>query len=1133
MPDRLLGVVKHLAFFRLDAIRLLLGAAIATSFVRSAQSAGTGIPLERMPESAAAIIRNAIRGFNQTNAPARLARFGVRSIDATRIRQTNEAALVILERMPLPDLSRFQRVRYRRKDSPGPNAELFDGRWWMPTNGNQLVLFDESFRTQMLPRGSLEAFESGDYRKELEEVIGVLNGSNTLRQCHYDWQEIILFPEPELIPKTGLLWRHALSAAWIGYTNQAAQLLHHALLWNPGSPLWEMIHTSARNSFLQGLQSLREGEAYSVVAGHWTTALQADAAKALPKHLEEYVTLARKQADEFSRLTASLVENPDALPPQARVRYDFGLLPYSTTERRAGPLAQVEARFIGFGREAVPSLMEFLSDRRLTRFVGRHPWFRGGNYPDSDNVVVRVQDVALSCIEQIAGQRFLRDDPRPGLFSTHAESIRSSVMAGVSAWWTLHGQATDEAWELARLGKLPVSERVKELKDLETRRSDTTNILSLLMGWADENRSNTYDLELLLGALAERGDFSKTPLLREHWNQRRYARGDFLLRYGTAEEIGALRDYERQIQFSRSSPTMPNYIHAVVKILQTGFEDAGKLTNHLLLPVLLDGLEHRSVATIRRDRMGAQHVELSYADVCMEGLISLTGHDEGFVISQAASAKAAAIERWRRWWAETGQHAYLEQHPEVRPAFSGDIAGDVASVRPFDVPALAIVDSAETGTRIRYDMPRTDVLSLLRDRQITMRRAGNAFRFRFVSATAERRWFSDARAVSLLLSETNQLPATVVPAMHIDAVAVALPDSRGRTWLSRGLDSSDSIAIFDGEIRTVLTRPAGPYGPGDSYRAFSLAVPLADGAMLFSGRRDKRIHFFDQDKHTEFQDVRGFLRPENHKVILKSLNHPWHPARFHDRDGSFLRLVKDRDSNLWWTDGQNLGAWINGQEFTASRTDRALGAQGFFVHAWLFPLRSRPGVILANVANRAGKFVPDQNQLTKVAEAAFPAPSLGDTGEAWPRFVPDSQGRLWGSGRESVAFDENLSQVATHSGQVLIEDEDQGLWFAKFNHSLDVVLMRMTKEGKESRLSLPGMRATPYPATDGSVWVLTENELWRIVPGRDGLKVAEEFPVKVPGYARIWSDRRGRVWLLTLSGAVTRRSTVDCYATRR
>ena len=85
----------------------------------------------------------------------------------------------------------------------------------------------------------------------------------------------------------------------------------------------------------------------------------------------------------------------------------------------------------------------------------------------------------------------------------------------------------------------------------------------------------------------------------------------------------------------------------------------------LAVPLMVTFLGQREMTGSRFRSGFKRSMSFCAADTCMESLIRLTGHDEGYKGDDPPEQRFAVMDRWLAWWRKDGQAAYLAKHSEV------------------------------------------------------------------------------------------------------------------------------------------------------------------------------------------------------------------------------------------------------------------------------------------------------------------------------------------------------------------------------------------------------------------------------------------------------------------------------------
>ncbi len=1068
-------------------------------------------PVSTMPPRVLELLLDANRTMELTNTKQRITGATLRFVPPSKA--TNEAVLRLLAQTAWPDFTKLRRVRCRYLVDRGMRTNDFVARWLYYHEGNQLILLGDEFGKEWrIARET--AMEDSDYGAELagwiEEPKSVAPGKR--RQT--------LAISRETMP----LFNHAVAAAWLGYTNESRRLLSLALNMDFATDtLWRRAGTLGRTLFEEGLTKLRGGAPRSEVLKQWEEALRLFGPTLAHTQLVDYVAVLRQQVAEFPQFMAATVENPEALPPENRAAYFADRL-QEVREPGIYTATSAEDTLTALGRAAIPALIGHLRDRRLTRVTGSHRSFSSSFRADNDTVL-RVQDLALNALEQISKVRFIEGRRMGGapLFSAREESARERIALDVEAWWKENAGKSSVHWRLAQLKSLSITERLREVAECERMDPKATNYVALLKSWSDQ--ASGYSLRELARALEARGDLSLLPRLRQSWERGLFDEVELLLKHGTAEDFGLLRDAERKRSFEQPADGRNSLYAYRLTSLLGGYKPADTLaTNRLIVPLLVDLLARREVSESRFT--GRFEAAKSDADLAMAALVSLTGRNEGHAMGEPTAARHAAIDRWLKWWEATGEAEWLAANPEIRPAFGSAVRTASAELNWQDLDRMVRVASPQADPPMTFEIPRESIPALVRSGAVAVKQFAGFTQVSFVSSDAAWKWFSRARSVPFtnasytvkldrstrVIKRPQMTPnAFLLPCLRVEHVELAAPDSRGRTWVAGRGNAAVHVGRFeDGAWKTVFSAKQDMmFGDRAEFR---FVHALRDGAMLFAeGMGAKtRYHLLHDAEHLEFADFETMLEREGPR-LRKLVSFPPDPRERSSGGNAPFALVKDREGNLWWSQDGRQGVLVGTRvvRFKAADAERGLS---FGPVNWLSPLPKGAGVIIANF-RQAQMLVLSSNTVRVERTAELPSQTLGGSGSRWPRFVRESDGSFWVSTRASVAFDVGLNRIGAESGHLLLRDSKDALWLVDYNHSLDVGLTRVAKDGVKSALRLRGIHGPPCDAGDGTVWASTAEGVVRVGLKRDRLGVIEEAPVAPAGDTRLWTDG-GLLWVL-------------------
>lgn len=641
------------------------------------QAVGDSIPRQPMPEKVYQALREALESYPFPE--------GERDEQVKQNLQGLEKLRTVL----WPDLDKLQWVSVHHRSA----KTTFFKTWGLPErqdaselSNQELALLMPDLTARQLPEGAFSKVEILNYGDDLAELVKAIQDGSLVEKRRsllgVNWVYDIERPDENL---DLLLLRHAYAAAYLGKDKEAETLVHEALSQN--EIFFKKSYDKAVwRAFSRGMRLLQGGKPWADVLAQWDSTLNVYSQSRYRDQLLGLVEPLKKQVEEEEKLAAHTLETLRGLTVQQRINYCIARFPEVRGSRwmspgrcrvlgsRGGPMGGptwFSDHIVTIGRPAVPKLIEHLADRRLTRSVS------SGRFRQ---VVLRAQDVALSCIEKIIEIDFYRPFSTLSYLSNEKPEVREKVIEEIKSWWKEYGHKTPLEGHLARLEHRELRERLKALKKIEQMDGGAIDSIKVLKRWAEE--AEERQLPRLANELARRGDLSLLPAMREMIRARNrrglkdpqmsyplhemsYALHEcvwFVLKHGSAEDYRFLRQAARKDIEAGAKLGTTNFIYGVVNVGVANSE------NPLAVPILVDFLDRREITGGRVLAGMKENTSMGFscADTCMATLIRLTGHDEGYnPIEPVEEKRYAAIDRWIAWWEKEGQAAYVKEHPEV------------------------------------------------------------------------------------------------------------------------------------------------------------------------------------------------------------------------------------------------------------------------------------------------------------------------------------------------------------------------------------------------------------------------------------------------------------------------------------
>ena len=773
------------------------------------------------------------------------------------------------------------------------------------------------------------------------------------------------------------------------------------------------------------------------------------------------------------------------------VRGDQRTLPGHCELIGCGAGTVVSDALVTVGRPAMSALVEHLDDIRPTK----------SRDLESDRELL-VQDVVIQCIERIAGIRFHPSSSGP-ILSDKLPEMQNAVIKDVRDWWSEYGGKSELLGYLGRLNKGDFYQRLTILQTIEKLDASAVDSIALLKEWF---QAEQWEIKPRVAeALARRGDLSALPemraVVRDPIRMIPNEAVWFLVQYGEAEDMRFMHS-EALSDIATGADLGSNRVWGAV---YTG------VTAHprpLAIPILVDLLKQRAISGSRFVQEGQTDDGLSPADYCMKTLIQLTQHNKGYDAGSRREQRFEAIERWLAWWNSEGRANYLQQHPEV----AGAMLVEWRLATPDDIAALPLVVELEDPrdmTPITYRVSRNKVAALQQTDMLQVLRDSGKTRLRLKTAEAT------AKAMAL---DTNESP---LPSMVVKIRGEASPDSLGRMW-SRWDVAGSVPAVFDGHRWQTFPEATGKTDLAEPGGYFA-AIPGVSGAMIFMDDR-ARFHLFD---------AQGWVMAESAEMLA---------TQFPDRLGAALdspprsgrgrsyHLAKDAKGRLWWAGwpqaGMPWGVVVGGQSIRADAASLKDGPQERLSLAVLYPIGDGTKVLAVDELCAGCVVDVNDGRIVSVEPSPVVVGEYGN-GSGWGHNVlRDHSGRVWimtsrrsehssfvGHGGRSQCVGPDGKLLATHDGWLMLEDNEQGLWFLLVDSSpMESAIVRHDSDGQIARLEIPGLSGWLAEGPEGTVWAMTLQELIQLKHSEQRLDIVARHALPDNVHDGVWCDPFGGVW---------------------
>ena len=632
-------------------LALFLSAIYASAAPPAAAPAAT-MPTATMPDSVYKTLKAAVEAHEFSR-------------DAGN-RAANLRALEGLRQASWPDYSKLRLVRvYAADNTPAGLA------WCVSLTPTEMTYVADERTLATLDRSKAGKIEDADYGGALEALVRYLKSTQM-----EDWQPAVfgLIRDDGAHGLAGVTSQdHAIAAAWRGWNDRAAAIVDLNLRRRE-TALVDMVDGRTWPSLSKGVEMLQTKRAdRAAVLEVWQATLAANPGSGYEEQLQDMIAQLKIQAGEDALRAKAVAVDPAKLPVEEQIRYYVDRLCETNGEQDSdpgecpvlgwGPRTEFSDALVKIGRPAVPALIALLDDRRLTRCVGYFRTF------DQHPHVLRYQDVAIKCIEAIVDIRFYISSGSGFYLSKEKKETHDAVVADVRSWWTGHGMETAVKGQIARLEVGTINDRIETLRKIEKMDPTAVNPIAILRSWSitaritdAENRDWVLigrDLPRIAEELALHNNFEVLPEMRRLANKSDLAAMEYLVHWGVTEDFQFLRVRLRQAIAAELAGIVSDENMVI-------YEVGGEIKackSPLAVPVMVECLAYRE----RNGLMGTPQggVNFGIADECMEQLILLTGHNEGFVFTDAPGVRDAAFDKWLAWWKGQGEAAYVGTHPEV------------------------------------------------------------------------------------------------------------------------------------------------------------------------------------------------------------------------------------------------------------------------------------------------------------------------------------------------------------------------------------------------------------------------------------------------------------------------------------
>ena len=573
----------------------------------------------------------------------------------------------------LSALDRLAKTPWRRVDGlpwvhvfpSGEKQGRFTAAWKVAEDDRAYTLLAADLVEVTLERGQVDRVEAADFRADLRSFPAFRERDPGDKQ---EWDFAYIPGLRDLRDRSDLgvlLLRLAHAAADRGFAEEAdailAELLGHTreglgslyddIAWQVFRPaMFRFREGGPREGFLdtcKGLLASYPGSRYDDQLRSLIAPMEREASAPRPTYLDA------KPADRAPEETicAGVFELRNLAAYQL---FDPG---YPLLFALPGREPSAADRLVEIGPAAIPYLIEALGDDTPTRTIA---WQRSF-YPI--HFVLRRRDVALKCLERIAGCPFYWEGATFVHFHIDKPERQASVLADIRAWWGQCAGAPQARMVRAQLALMPGNitlrphHRIAALNTLEMLEGPEGVVAELHRMLAEEPPSLNSPIRSALDRIDPQAP------IREAF--RRFREGTsrdgdyrYLYKYGDKAVYAEIaRRFEATGKLDPGSWTVGDQVSW-----------AGRLGKNWSIPIAAGLLKETEMTGARGVGRGPVQ-PFSVADMAIEEFQRLIGKDFGYDKAGDVRARLAAIAEARRWWDEEGREALkgriAEDHPPV------------------------------------------------------------------------------------------------------------------------------------------------------------------------------------------------------------------------------------------------------------------------------------------------------------------------------------------------------------------------------------------------------------------------------------------------------------------------------------
>lgn len=614
----------------------------------------------------------------------------------------NLRTLERLARTPWPRLTGLPYLHVRIAWSKGETTVC---AWLLHEDADSVILLDVSLQEKRLSQAECKLREPADFAADVRDFIKAQQARDPVAKRPWDFTHIEDLSGNGGFPFRGGVYplQLAYAAAEMTLPEEAQELVMEALstsdkaldrfyneqVWTIFRPAMLAFQDGApRAEFLatcKWLLANYPGSDYEQELTTLIAPMEREAAAPPPAYLTK--PAARRTPEETAQYWVYQLREEGAR--------QFSNPGYPALFSFSGMDATAADQLVHLGPVAIPYLVKALEDNTPTRTIA---WQRSF-YPVY--FVLRRQDIAMKCLECIAGCRFYNERASYIHLYMDKPERRQSAINNVKEWWKQSRDATQAQMvrnqlKLSAMNEaLNVYDRLFDLQVLAALEGPEAIIAEARAMLRDDHSDLNSSVVELMNDIDPQAPL-RAAFARFKANASRGGDYTLLYRYG---DRAIFQEITRRF-------TEAHHLNLDSWGMGDQFRAAARYGQNWAIPMLAEGLTFTKMTGARWTGHNSQ--SCSDADVAIEELQKLTGKDFGYKAEMEEQARLAIIATARAWWEKEGKQQFADtiakNHPPVEPVADlfltdEEIAARVKAISNQDAVARWQTITSAAGTQ--------------------------------------------------------------------------------------------------------------------------------------------------------------------------------------------------------------------------------------------------------------------------------------------------------------------------------------------------------------------------------------------------------------------------------------------------